>query len=363
MKSWSLIAVAVAILATTGCRVDPNTLLLERELRLQEDEIYRLKSCLEECRRTMQSYGGGDVVMGEMSETYLSPRASETIETPGRPARQSAEGAADSPATRRTQPAGPGATSLPPLEIEFGERLPEGAVPDSFAPPSKTEPPEIINPEPLPRPEAEDQETEEAPRFRPISTSSSGSGGPATQLVLNRLLCGGRDEDGRPGDEGLTVVLQPRDARGSTVEKPGPVAIVVLDPAQEGDAARVARWDFTAAQIARRFRETGRGRAIQLETSWPAAPPVHNDLHLFVRYTGGDGQHLEADQPIRVALPGERPPRWVPTDPPLDAALPAEPPAELSAPRVRIPSTPRIRSASRATRTTTQRPAWSPNRR
>ena len=355
MKSWSLIAVAVAILATAGCRVDPNILLLERELRLQEDEIYRLKSCLEECRRTMQSYGGADIVLPEMSETYLSPQASETLETPER--------AADSPATRRTQPAGPGATSLPQLDIEFGERLPEGAVPEKFAPPSETEPPEIIHPEPPLRPGAEDQETEEAPRFRPISTSSSGGGGRATQLVLNRLLCGGRDEDGRPGDEGLTVVLQPRDARGSTVEKPGPVAIVVLDPSQEGDAARVARWDFTAAQIARRFRETGRGRAIQLETSWPAAPPVHNDLHLFVRYSDGDGQHLEADQPIRVALPGERPPRWVPTEPPLEAALPAEPPAELSAPKVRIPSTPRIRSASRATRPTTQRPAWSPDRR
>jgi len=38
------IAIAAAFVLLAGCRMDPNQLLVERELRLQEDEIYRLRN-------------------------------------------------------------------------------------------------------------------------------------------------------------------------------------------------------------------------------------------------------------------------------------------------------------------------------
>ena len=43
MKPWQFAVVGLALLATTGCRSDPNIPVLERQLRLQEDEIYRLQ--------------------------------------------------------------------------------------------------------------------------------------------------------------------------------------------------------------------------------------------------------------------------------------------------------------------------------
>ncbi len=52
MKTWHFAVVGWLLLATAGCRSDPNVAILERELRRKEDEIYRLKWALEDAQDT-----------------------------------------------------------------------------------------------------------------------------------------------------------------------------------------------------------------------------------------------------------------------------------------------------------------------
>ncbi len=47
-------------------------------------------------------------------------------------------------------------------------------------------------------------------------------------------LSGGADYDGRPGDDGVTVYLRPRDADGHVVKVPGRITIQLLDNAVLG---------------------------------------------------------------------------------------------------------------------------------
>ncbi len=42
-------------------------------------------------------------------------------------------------------------------------------------------------------------------------------------------LSGGRDYDGKPGDDGVTIYLRPRDASGDVVKAPGRMTIQLLD--------------------------------------------------------------------------------------------------------------------------------------
>jgi hypothetical protein len=51
-------------------------------------------------------------------------------------------------------------------------------------------------------------------------------------------LSGGRDYDGRPGDDGVTVYLRPRDADGDIIKAPGRITIQLLDNS-DLDAPRV----------------------------------------------------------------------------------------------------------------------------
>ncbi len=329
MKTWQFAAVALACLALAGCRNDPRVTALERHNRMLEDEIYRLRWMIEDFQE------GGD------------PISLDDLDRPGRFAPAGGE-----PSTRAPRGVPDVRVDIPGVDIpgvdisgvevspeEALDRLRRGSVPEGIPPGVRDEDDaagsRTTDPAKLP---------DEAPRWslsaEPIMPGPArleeGTGPilPAdsrevTQLVLNRQLTGGLDTDGLPGDEGIVVVLEPRDAEGRWLEAPAEVTVVLLDPALEGEAARVARWDFTAAETIGRFCETGGGRGIELTMRWSAGTPQHSDLLLYARYTTSDGRELQVDAPIRVALPGERSAGWVPSEQrpsERQAIRPAEPP-------------------------------------
>jgi hypothetical protein len=73
----------------------------------------------------------------------------------------------------------------------------------------------------------------------------------------------------------------------------------LLDPALSGEQARLARWDFSAAQI-ERMVHGGSDAGIHLRLKWHV-PPSHDRLMVVVRYALKDGTWLEAKQIIAVA--------------------------------------------------------------
>jgi hypothetical protein len=129
-------------------------------------------------------------------------------------------------------------------------------------------------------------------------------------ITLNRALTGGYARASTYGDSGVMALVEPRDAQGQMVPAAGPISVVVLDRGMSGDAARVARWDFTAEQTASLYRRTPHGEGLYLEMPWPGAPPARSHLHLFIRYTTKDGRNLEASREIDVALPPQRQQGW-----------------------------------------------------
>ena len=81
-------------------------------------------------------------------------------------------------------------------------------------------------------------------------------------------------KDGTPVEVSLTI-SPIKDAAGRPVDAPADMDVAVLDPALQGEAARVARWNFTAAETAAMFRRSGSSQAIHLTTAWPGDPRLH----------------------------------------------------------------------------------------
>ncbi len=333
MRSLFLVVGGLAFLAATGCRTDPSIALLERELRVQEDEIYRLQDELTEC--------------------------------------QAAEGRSGS-----TENAPEDAGFMPgPLDILIpnqDEPVTEGPFIEE---PSGGEPPRWPGANQTPIKESTPQEPDPVePDLGEPQTNGpalSAGGRQVTSLILDEQLTGGYDADGQPGDEGITAVIELQDSSGQPALVPGKVSVVALDPELEGEAARVARWDFTAREIAAGLRQGG--RAIRLQMPWPAEPPRHDLLYVFVRYTAGDGRQLQTDGAIEINQ--SRPPtagwqrapraataRQASPSPPPQALepTPATPPSEAPSPRV---ATRRSAPSSSPAEPQTQRPVWSPERR
>ena len=261
------IALAAALLMALGCRSNNTQVLVEQEARMFEDEVYHLEAQLDECCRAKEAAvrenenlkrqladgrdGGGD--------------REPTIEMPSRKSTLSRQGA-------------PGLDS------------------------PKLEPPVIELP----------GSSEPSPGTGTPGTGAPGDEQPAVEgapakLSINKRLTGGLDRDGSGGDEGIMVMVEPRNERGQLVKAPGAVSLVVMDPSQMGDLARVARWDFQAHEFDRHFKKSTFGQGLQYELEWPGEPPKNRDLVLFVKYIAEDGSKLTADAPLVVRMASDSP--------------------------------------------------------
>ena len=276
--------VALGLAALAGCRTAPyvNSHLetVNAEYRQLEDYVYcledenaKLTRELEACkegrpgvtepergergglfRRNLRGRRGSDD-SPELTPPTIDPGTPEppSIEVPDIPS--------ETPPRRSTlnRPAGEASESQP-------EKL-------DLDPPSVELPPPANN-EPTPaRPAA----PEPIPSTRPADTK-------ITHLHLSPVMTGGADLDGRPGDDGLTVVIEPRNAGDEFVPEAGAVSVVVLDPSKAGEAARVARWNFNAAETRQKLASGSAARGFRLQMPWPATPHASQRLHLFVRY-------------------------------------------------------------------------------
>ena len=154
-----------------------------------------------------------------------------------------------------------------------------------------------------------------------------------THIHLSGLHTCGMDLDHQPGDDGLSILIEPRNAANQFVPLAAPVSVVVLDPSKNGEDARLARWDFTAAEAAEKITK-GDKRGIHLQLPWPAKPPASARLEVFVRYETPEGKKLQGEKEVFIALPGQFSQRWTPRPADRQRKSRSEPTVEVNEPRV-----------------------------
>jgi hypothetical protein len=301
MKTGISIAMLPVLLLAGCCNMYKNRVnqqLWERELRLEENCIYQLRWQLEDKQRELDAAN---------ARTDSLNRQSDILKD------QTTSGPNFSPPPAISGPAGGGgrateAPRLPPApklpDIDIGQPF----VPGSSAPPS--------NPPTGSGSSLNKQPDLHGPALTQASYTTVGpeSGRPnertserlnpdvdVDRIILNAGLTGEVNTSGKPGAGVLNIVIEQRDAQGSRVLAPGDISIVVVDPAIEGNAGRIARWNFAADQIAQYVRRNHDGGSLRFELHWPTAPE-HSDLRLFVRFTTFDGRRLEANLPIEAQV-------------------------------------------------------------
>jgi hypothetical protein len=133
-----------------------------------------------------------------------------------------------------------------------------------------------------------------------------------THLFINPYHTTGVDIDGKPGDDALRIVLEPRNDARQCVPQAGEMTIALLDPAKSGDAARIAKWDLSKRAIGEGILDARPERGMKLDLPWPERPPENAHLKLFVRYRRPDGQQIEAHSDVYVHIAGQLNDRWTP---------------------------------------------------
>ena len=343
MERWMCWCVLVASAAAVGCKSDLNQQLLERELRMQEDQIYQLQDALQEkCDRLSRTAGENASLRKQLgivdADASLPPRinvppavAAPAGAGPGRsvivpppvlvpPAIDLSAPAGPPPAGGRgpaaggprfsAPGAGSGAGSAPPSRLS--PPVSSGPAPAAGGPPALA-PPSLDGVPPLPDEPAGGAGGPTLPPGRQLSYEQSLDGdGSITHVVINptRTECFDGDGDGR--SDGLAVVFEPRDADERMVTAAGDVSIVALDPAAGPSASAesgcIARWDIPAREAIGHFRRTSRARGLHFVLRWPDEPPRSDHLRLLVRLTTFDGRVYDAEGVVPTGGAGSTPP-------------------------------------------------------
>ena len=352
MRSQLIAVFCLALPALAGCRTDPAVTMLEQENRQLEDMIYQQRDIIEDYRRQLDGFGSSGTSSGLPG--ILDRGASDSAG----PIFPGAEKRRDRTPSSDTDPSTPSFTGPP--DIDWGDA-------------TQAEPGSTISPGAPSR----DPEPAEAPAFVPKGSlpkgatgrsSSTGSGAGSARvasIALSDVFSWRYNIEGPGRHQGLSVVVQPQDPAGRSVRAAAPVSIVVLDPAASGQASRVARWDFTASEVADLYRKSSLTDGINLEMLWPSGSPANARLHLFVRYQTDDGRNVQADKLIDIDAAQQGPawePQSVPKEVPTENRTATEPRPERSAavPRVPTPAPPRNSGQSALQ---SHRPSWSPDRR
>jgi hypothetical protein len=273
-----LAAIILACLVATGCRrdayVDAYLEMLNAEKRALEDRIYELEYDYEQALEELEKLRGNksgekDERQTDVGELIEEPDFLPEIKLP--PGLEDGSGESAVPPERESAATGTHPASGV-LRI-VGRDIDQRTAPD----PSTAEFDERID-----------------------------------YVYINPRLTGGEDFDQRPGDDGLAVLIEPRNKAGQFVPKPAAVTIVLLDPAKNGDAARYARWEFDQDVAEEVLRTDPLDRGLLFRVPWSGTPPDSDRLHLFVRYHTEDGRKLEADRLITIRPPGRVAQGWTP---------------------------------------------------
>jgi len=329
----SLCGVAIAAMLVVGCKTDLNQQLLERELRMQEDQIYHLQDELQsKAARLERAVGENSSLKRQLGITDAGPATGRMGAPGGAGGRSSAAAPTFVPPPPLPKGSAPTSAGAAPGGLRFG---PGGAAPPALVPPKldgvppalvppKLDgvPPALIPPKldgvpPLPSTGGL------TPTVRRLSHEESlGSEGRITHLVINptRTECFDSDGDGRA--DGLAVVIEPRDADERLVNAAGDMVVFVNDPAvpqgagfapaiptDPGEGGCIARWDIPEAEATAHFRRTSRARGLHLLLRWPGPPPQSGTVNVHAVLTTFDGSvhHVDAPVPVRSAAPPRAP--------------------------------------------------------
>ena len=303
----------VAFLTTVGCRSDFNQQLLERELRLQEDQIYHLQDELyDKCSRL-------DLVAAENLSLKKQLGIADFPESSRRPtpAQSSASGmkSVDPPAL-----APPLIEDLPPPPRSNGttEQGLSFGVPETSEDSISTETPVLEGVPPLPMKGGSSPndingtsgnvtETDESMVKQLSYDQSVVAGSTVSHLVLNREKTECLDSDHDGISEALTVVFEPRDKDERLVSTVGDVSIAVYAPSASttafdsaGEGNRIALWEIPANEAARHFRRTSEHRGLHFVRPWEHALPNADHVRVFVRMTTFEGEVFETQGTVET---------------------------------------------------------------
>lgn len=132
------------------------------------------------------------------------------------------------------------------------------------------------------------------------------------ELAFHSSLSRAANFDDEMDDDGLYLLLQPKNESGQVVPIAADLSVVVLDPARTGSDARISRRDYSANEVKSKLQLSGKHQGIHLTMPWNGPDPEADRVIVFARYTFPDGRQVIGEKTIFVSSQGGLRTVWAP---------------------------------------------------
>lgn len=118
-------------------------------------------------------------------------------------------------------------------------------------------------------------------------------------------LSGGYDDDGRPGDDGLVLYVQPFDRDQHVVKAAGTLTVKLLDPLNPPNSITYATYEFDLQHTRQLWYGRLMTQHFSVKCPWPQGHlPVHNEIIAHVVFTDLiTGKSLTATGAFKINFP------------------------------------------------------------
>ena len=303
MRAYILTIVLGSIVSLSlfsGCRTNPRTqretALLRAEILDLEDQYYSMKSRYESTVRQLRECRGEPVdapidgLTG--SEMMLNGPYGECLDCEPGVVIQDSETYLESPGT------------APQSLDTFREAEPPASFDTDGASPSSRPLEELPPAENVPQSGSRDRlDLEWGDEAVNLQTTVHG-------VVINPRFTYASNVDGRQGDDGLVLLVQPQAENNRPVTVPGQLIVEIVDPAGSRDHRRIGRWEFTQEELRLFADQNHKGYTLHLP--WDRTIPKSSRLRVLVRFITTAGKRLDSSSEFQLTPPSND---YSPNDP------------------------------------------------
>lgn len=132
------------------------------------------------------------------------------------------------------------------------------------------------------------------------------------QIEFHPNLCRGQNLDGKPGDDGLYLVLVPRNVSQEFVPTSGRLTVVLEESLPDSEPSRIGRFEFTAEELSELLEPIGSGQGFHLKLAWQDQVPEGSAIDAYVRFTDQNGTTMVNHKQLHLRRSGPGQATWTP---------------------------------------------------
>lgn len=112
------------------------------------------------------------------------------------------------------------------------------------------------------------------------------------EIDWHPTMCRAQNSDGKPGDDGLYLVLIPRNTAGQFVPSLGALTLVVEETLADGSVARIGRYEFSDVELKDYLEPVGSAPGLHIPIQWTEQRPAGTSVEVYAKLAMPDGSTM-----------------------------------------------------------------------